>query len=69
MQASKESEVKRALLAREAREDGQSHPVPVFSPDADEKGGPDAEGSYVRIKRSDLEKVLALVERIERRIG
>ncbi len=30
---------------------------------------PQAEESYVRIKRSDLERLFALVERLERRIG
>jgi hypothetical protein len=44
--------------------------ISIFNSDAGEnRSGPKAEESYVRVKRSDLEKVLAIVERLERRIG
>ncbi len=42
----------------------------VFNSHAGENRGPsDVEEPYIRVKRSDLERVLALVERLERHIG
>jgi hypothetical protein len=41
---------------------------PDGEPVIETKSRPEAEESYIRIKRADLERVLALVERLESRI-
>ena len=60
MQASRESERK------PGRRDLQ--PTVLIDSKPEEAKDSDAESTYVRIKRADLERILTLVERLERRI-
>ena len=47
---------------------GESRPIATLDPHPESKDS-EAESIYVRIKRADLERVLALVESLEGRIS
>jgi hypothetical protein len=56
----------RGFERRPGRRDLQ--PTVIIDSKPEEAKDPDVESTYVRIKRADLERILMLVERLERRI-